>query len=386
MASLISTVTVLGALAAIAVILHDGFEVLLLPRRVSRDLRLSRIFYITAWKVWRATARRMRPGKRRNLLLSWFGPPSVILLFSLWATGLIVSFGVIHWAIGSPLNTPGMQRPGLFEYLYFSGVTFFTLGFGDLTPQEPAGRCLAVAETGIGFAFLAVVIGYLPVFYQAFSSRERTISLLDARAGSPPTAGSLLLRLAPGRNLDALDRFLQEWERFSAEVLESHLSFPLLSYYRSQHDNQSWLAALTAMLDASALTIAGLEGVDPYQAQLTFAMARHTVVDLCQVFHARPIGPEVDRMPADRLAGLLRELKEAGLDVREGPLARARLDELRGMYEPFVNALSVYFLLPLPPVRAEATAVDNWQTSAWMRRTGGIGQIARADPTDVHAD
>ena len=130
-------------------------------------------------------------------------------------------------------------------------MTFFTLGFGDLTPQGPTGRALAVAEAGIGFAFLAVVISYLPVFYQAFSKREVTISLLDARAGSPPTAGSLLLRLAPGRNFEALDRFLQEWERFAAEVLESHLSFPLLSYYRSQHDNQSWLAAMTTILDAS---------------------------------------------------------------------------------------------------------------------------------------
>ena len=381
-----STLIVLAGLGLIVVILHDGFEVMLLPRRVSRDLRITRIFYITAWKVWRGTARRMKPGKRRNVLLSWFGPSSVILLFILWANCLVLAFGLIHWAIGTPMNTPGAQRPGLFDYLYFSGVTFFTLGFGDLTPQGPAGRCLAVTEAGIGFAFLAVVISYLPVFYQAFSNRERTISLLDARAGSPPTAGSLLLRLAPGRNVGVLDRFLQEWEHFSAEVLESHLSFPLLSYYRSQHDNQSWLAAITAMLDTSALTIAGLKGVDPYQAQLTFAMARHTVVDLCQVLHARPIEPEADRLPPEGLTRLLRELAEAGFEVREGHPVEAKLAELRRMYEPFANALSIYLLLPLPPIRAEAAVVDNWQTSAWMRRTSGIGKLARAEPDDDHAD
>jgi hypothetical protein len=298
----------------------------------------------------------------------------------------MASFGAIHWALGSPMNTPGAERPGLFDYLYFSGVTFFTLGFGDLTPQGPAGRALAVAEAGIGFAFLAAVISYLPVFYQAFSTREITISLLDARAGSPPTAASLLLRLAPGRGLDVLDRFLQEWERFAAQVLESHLSFPLLGYYRSQHDNQSWLGAMTAILDTCALTIACLQGVDPYQAQLTFAIARHTVVDICQVFQAPPTGLADDRLPPDGLAALLGELAGAGLDVRQGPLVEAKFAELRRMYEPFARALSDYLLLDLPPIRTDAATVDNWQTSAWMRRTSGIGKLALAEAGDDHAD
>ena len=381
-----STLIALAGLALIAVVLHDGFEVMLLPRRVNRALRIARLYYITTWRLWRSAAGLVTPGKRRQVLLSWFGPSSVILLFALWAFILIVAFGAVHWAIGSPMNTPGAQAPGLPDYLYFSGVTFFTLGFGDISPQFPVGRALAVGEAGIGFAFLAVVISYLPVFYQAFSRREATISLLDARAGSPPSAGSLLLRLAPGRNFEALGRFLQEWERFAAEVLEGQLSFPLLSYYRSQHDNQSWLAAMTTILDASALTIAGLEGVDPYQAQLTFAMARHAVVDLAQIFHARPVEPEVDRLPPDRLAALLDDLERAGLDLRPRPIAEARLLELRGMYEPFVNALSIYFVLPLPPIRVEGPVVDNWQTSAWMRRTRGIGKLALADPGDDHVD
>ena len=262
----------------------------------------------------------------------------------------------------------------------------FTLGFGDLSPKGPLGRLLAVGEAGIGFAFLAVVISYLPVFYQAFSKREVTISLLDARAGSPPSAGSLLLRLARGRNLGALDRFLQEWERFAAEILEGQLSFPLLSYYRSQHDNQSWLAAMTTILDASALTIVAAEEVDPYQAQLTFAMARHAVVDLAQVFQARPAGPEVDRLDADQLVGLLDDLERAGFALRDRPTIEARLSRLRGLYEPFINALSIHLLLKLPPIRVEGPVVDNWQTSSWMRRARGIGKLARDESGDDHDD
>src|SRR5262249_55504278 len=138
-------------------------------------------------------------------------------------------------------------------YLYLSGVTFSTLGFGDVVAVSPLGRLLTVAEALLGFGFLACLIGYLPVFYQAFSRREVTISLLDARAGSPPSAASLLLRLAQAQNVPAVVPFLAEWERWAAELLESHLTYPVLSFYRSQHDNQSWLAALTAILDTCAL-------------------------------------------------------------------------------------------------------------------------------------
>ena len=149
-----------------------------------------------------------------------------------------------------------------------SGTTIFTLGYGDVVPLDPVGRFLAVAEAGMGFGFLAVVIGYLPVLYQAFSRRETIISLLDVRAGSPPSGGALLVCAAESHDIEAIRRLLQDLEQWSAEVLESHLSFPVLSYYRSQHDNQSWLAALTAVLDACAFIISSIKAVAPYQAQL----------------------------------------------------------------------------------------------------------------------
>src|SRR5207248_1750142 len=150
-------------------------------------------------------------------------------------------------------------------YVYFSGTTFFTLGYGDLVPTGAWGRALSVAEAGIGFGFLATIISYLPVLYQTFSRREITISLLDARAGSPPTAGEFLRRLADAKAVAGTGVLLADWERWAAELLESHLSYPVLSYYRSQHDNQSWVATLTMILDTSALVIAGVNGADDYQ-------------------------------------------------------------------------------------------------------------------------
>ena len=369
----------------IVLVLHDAFETMLLPRRISRQFRFARFFFRSSWMFWAAVARYIRTGKRRNGFLSQFGPLSFLVLLSLWALGLIFGFALLHWALNTPLHSPD-ESPGLSVYLYMSGVIFFTLGFGDVTAVYPLGRLLTVVESGLGFGFLAVVISYLPVLYQAFSHREVTIALLDARAGSPPTAGQLLIRFARYRNFDSFDPFLEEWERWAAEVLESHVSFPLLSFYRSQHDNQSWLAAMTVILDASALVIAGVKENDSYQAQLTFAMARHTVVDLAQVYHIPPLELAEDRMPLEVLKRLRADLRSAGADVRDGEAVDRTLVELRQMYEPFVNALSRYFLLALPPVIPESIPVDNWQTSAWMQRTSGIGNLVVVDSSDDHVD
>src|SRR6516225_8181454 len=278
--------------ALIVVIFIDAFEAMILPRRVRHGYRPVRYYYRSAWIVWRAAARLLPAGRHRNGFLSVFGPLSLFGLLALWAAGLITGFALLHWSVGTKLQADGHFG----TYLYFSGTTFFTLGYGDIVPTGTFGRAASVFEAGIGFGFLAVVIGYLPVLYQAFSRREITISLLDARAGSPPSAGELLRRLAHARNLGAVDPFLAEWERWAAELLESQLSFPVLSYYRSQHDNQSWLAAVSSILDTCSLFIVAVKGADPYQAQLTFAMARHATVDLALVFKTAPLSPDPDRL------------------------------------------------------------------------------------------
>src|SRR5712691_1810241 len=221
--------------------------------------------------------------------------------------------------------------PGFAADVYMSGTTFFTLGLGDVVPRTPLAKTLTVVEAGTGFAFLAAVIGYFPVIYQAFSRREMAISLLDARAGSPPTAGELLWRYRWDQHGDALGELLKEWERWAADVLESHLSYPALAYFRSQHYNQSWLGALTTMLDSSALVMVGLEGWCARQAALTFAMARHAVVDLAQVFNTPPEEP-AQRLSDAELSRLQARLAEAGLGLRDDVGAARQLAELRGMY------------------------------------------------------
>ena len=218
-----------------------------------------------------------------------------------WAVALMVGFAMTQWGLGSHLNVP-KGTSGFWADLYMSGTTLFTLGIGDVTPNGAFARALTVVEAGVGFGFLALVIGYLPVLYQGFSRREVNISLLDARAGSPPSAGELLLRHVD--DMAGLDALLRDWERWAAELMESHLSYPVLLYFRSQHEHQSWLGALTAILDASALVMVGINGGPSRQAQLTFAMARHAVVDLAQASGVAPRAPSPDRLPPDDLRSL----------------------------------------------------------------------------------
>ena len=367
MAVLVSLISVV----LILVVLADAFEAVVLPRRVTRRFRLTRFFYRSTWKPWSFLARRIGSKKRREAYLSFFGPLSLLMLLCVWALGLIAGFAMLHWALNSALHVSGGEV-GFPTYLYLSGTTFFTLGLGDVTPAAPIGRTLVVIESGLGFGFLALIIGYLPVIYQGFSRRELNISLLDVRAGSPPSAAKLLSRHSD--HMEELDRLLHDWERWSADLLESHLSYPVLCYYRSQHDNQSWLAALTTILDASAIVIACMDGVPTRQAELTFAMARHALVDLAQIFNTPPRAPIPDRLLPAELTRLQAALVDSGINLRGGAATDEKLSLLRQMYEPYVNSLADYLLMTIPHWIPPAKSLDNWQTSAWGRISSGTAE------------
>lgn len=366
---------VLGA-ALILIILGDAFETIILPRRVTRRFRLTRLFIRGAWKFWGSLLRGGR-SKRRDRYLSYFGPLAMIFLIVMWAVGLMVGFAALAWAMGSPL--------GFAMDLYMSGTTISTLGPGDVTPKTPGAHVLTVLEAGTGFAFLAIVVGYLPVLYQAFSRREVHIALLDARAGSPSTAAELLRRVGNARSFGSLDDFLLQWEHWAAELLESHISYPILSYFRSQHDNQSWLASLSTIMDTCAVVISGVDDLNPWQAQLTFAMSRHAAVDIAQILNTPPRPPSPERLCEADLARLLNTMEAAGLAPRRDEGFVHRLAELRRMYEPYVFSLAQYLRVTVPGWVRDADTVDNWRTSAWERRSTGLPRSIFDGGDDEHS-
>ncbi|HUX27311.1 MAG TPA: potassium channel family protein [Terracidiphilus sp.] len=360
------------------VVLLDAFQTIILPRRASGRFRLTRIFYIATWSPWAFLVRRVRNARKRETAFSYYGPLSLIFLLIVWAAAMAVGFGLIFYALGSPFKD-ATQRAGIYSDLYVSGTTIFTLGLGDVTPQGAWARVLIILESGTGLGFLAVVMGYFPVLYSAFSRREVSIALLDARAGSPPTAAELLRRHSYQGADQALSVLLMEWERWSAELLESHISYPQLCYFRSQHTSQSWLSALTAILDTSALLITGVRGQEARQAQLTFAMARHAMVDLAQILGLRPAHDAPDRMPPERYQKLYDLLCQSGVSVCRDDRCSARLSEMRALYEGYAEALSRYLSMPLPPWFADQPHKDNWLTVAKLRAQTETANLPTSD-------
>jgi hypothetical protein len=186
-------------IACISVALLDAFQTVVSPRRATGRFRITKIFYTITWWPWSHIAMRIRHPRKRETVLSFYGPLSLLLLIVVWASAILFGFGLLYFSLHSPLRDPMFTRSDLRSDVYLSGTTLFTLGIGDLTPLTPGARALIVLESGMGLGFLAMVISYFPVLYQAFSRREVSISLLDARAGSPPTAAELMKRHAfPG--------------------------------------------------------------------------------------------------------------------------------------------------------------------------------------------
>jgi hypothetical protein len=367
-----------AGVAIFLIVLWDAFEAIILPRRVTRKFRLTRLFYRSTWSAWKFMTGLVSSRKSREALLGFYGPLSLLVLVGVWAVGLVFGFGLMQYGAGSAVVMAGGE-PSFLTDIYLSGTTFFTLGLGDVIPRSGLARALVVTEAGFGFGFLAAVIGYLPFIYGSFSKREVDISLLDSRAGTPPTAGELLRRHSYPRGQDALRELLKDWEQWCAELMESHLSYPVLAYFRSQHDNQSWIASLTAVLDTSALVMVGIEGACEKQAELTFAIARHAVVDLSQVFGTAPAPLPFDRLPTEQLRHIRDVLAQHGLKVRDGEDADGRLQELRRMYEPYIHALAAHLNQTLPPWIPQKKGKDNWQTTAWAQ-TSGILEKEKESP------
>jgi hypothetical protein len=376
--------TIAGLVVILAVLL-DAFETVVLPRRVRRKFRITVWFYRYTWIPWRKVTSLIKsPGRRENFL-GYFGPLSLLFLLALWAGGLIFGFALLQYGAGEHLML-GNEPVTFGRVIYLSGSTFFTLGYGDITPTSAIARALAVLEAGMGFGFLGTVIGYLPTIYSSFSRREIEISLLDARAGSPPTAAEFLTRFG---NCPQLDEILRDWERWAAELLESHISYPPLSFFRSQHNNQSWLGALTMMLDASALVVAGIEGIRDEQAKVTFAVARHAMVDLAQLVTARydPLAP--DRFDAEQLARLEQALQDHDVHLREPTKPEETLEHLRSLYEPYAVAMARNLFVTLPPWIHPEKRKDNWEAGPWdraiqARSLAGLGRRERIRRMDDH--
>ena len=373
---------ILGLLCCAGVML-DAFQTIILPRRPTGRFRITRFFYRVTWRPWVWVAARLKEERARDQMYSVFGPISLLFLLVLWAVLLTVGFALLFFSMGTPFQDASATaaRHAAWSQMrtdgYVSGTTLTTLGPGDVVPRSHLARWLMVVESGTGLGFLALVLGYVPVLYAAFSRREVSVALLDARAGSPPTAAELLQRHGFDGGQEALIQLLVEWERWAAELLESHISYPILCYYRSQHDSQSWLSALTTVLDVCALLIAttlGPEGQGAArQAQLTFALGRHALIDLGHVFRLEPVERswiergDTGRLTPETYRRLCASAGEVRIHLCGDPSAAERLLALRMLYEPSAVALATYLEMSLPMWISDPKKNDQWRKISALR-------------------
>ncbi len=386
---------ILGLFCCLGVAL-DAFQTIILPRRPTGRFQITRLFIVGSWAPWSAIAGRARNSKVREQIYSIYGPLALLILLLIWAILLVFGFALFYFSMHSPFGDLLMgQSTGSVAHfgtdIYVSGTTLFTLGLGDVVPHTLFARGVIICESGVGLGFVALVISYVPVLYQAFSRREVSVALLDSRAGSPPNAAELFRRHAFKGSQEAITTLLAEWERWSAEILESHVSYPILCYYRSQHDTQSWLSALVSILDTCSLLISVVEGESSRQAQLTFVMARHALVDLGSVFHVQQRKswlrkPAIDRLPSKDFYHLCEALGDNQLQLCGDPAAARRLNTIRALYEPHALALSDYLRMPLPVWVAPPKLNDQWSVLTKLRTDAEASLKFRDDHNAVYPD
>jgi len=338
-------VAAVAGVILISLMLAEFFVTFMLPRRVRRDPRIARGLNRALWVPWRAFSRRLSASSA-DTALGFFGPLALVSQLLIWTVGLIIGFALLEWAA-----VGGGFGHGL---LFSSGLFLSAEGASGSTSVH----VIALFEAAIAIGVLFIVIGYLPAVYGSFSRREIAVSQLATRAGSPPAAGAILLRAADRERWLTLEHDLRDWEAWVAELMETHLSYPILGFYRSQHVNQNWLAALTAMVDVAAFVTAVESDGEVEAAELTFAIGQHALADLAHQYRVQP-GP-ADRLEDDAFDELYGLVEDAlGRPVGRDE-ARERLTALRQAYEPKAQGLSQLLALDLPawlPADAERKEV-----------------------------
>lgn len=338
---------ILAGALVVAWILWDVFQTVVVPRPTPTRIRLARFLTRGMWRLWRRRANRARTPMAREKMLGSFAPLLVLTLVGSWVVGFIVGYGLILYGLRAEV----LNEPDLGTAIYQAGITVLTIGYGDVTARGALSRMTELVAAGTGLATVALGITYLFSLYGSFQRREELVTTLDARAGAPPSGVSMLETFARLDLWNDLPRFLAEWEIWCAQVLDSHVAYPVLIFFRSSHDNESWVSALGAVLDAATLIVTSVERgprdepVPTGQAILTVKGGGHLVEDLSHFLGFRADGAVmVERAEFDTAR---QRLKRAGLTLQpDADAAWAKFAEVRSGYATALNQMAAYLMTP----------------------------------------
>jgi hypothetical protein len=333
-----------GGLLLVVIILYDVFLTVVVPRRAPRTgqrLRVSGYLISGLWSVWRWTGLRQSSSERREAILGSFGALAVMLLLAAWIAALVVGYGLLLDALRDQVRP---QPEDLGAALYFAGTALLTLGFGDFVGMSGLARTITLVAAATGLGMFALVITFLFTLYGSFQRREVAVVVLEAGAGAPPSGVTLLETYAVAGILGDLSQVFRDWQAWAAEVLDSHLAYPILAYFRSSHDNDSWISSLGAVMDAATLVLTTIEDGPKAWAKLSRAVGGHCIEDLALYFGLDG-EPELGLERAE-FEEARRRLARAGFRLQDADQSWANFSRLRLEYAGRINALARYWATP----------------------------------------
>jgi hypothetical protein len=337
----IAAVEAVAGTLLLLVTFYDMFQSVVLPRPAVHKVQLARLVVAPMWRVWRWAGARGSRIDRSEARLAAFGPVSLLTLFLIWALALVSAYGLIVDALRDQFKPP---LENLAEAIYVSATTLVPLAYGDVVPEQGPARFLLIIESATGVALAALAITLLFELYGSFRTREEAVVALDAVAGAPPSAVQLLETTAePGMD-DELEETFDEWRHWAAMVLESHLAYPLLIYFRSSHDNEAWINSLAAVMDAAALIVSSTDNRAKGAARLMLTVGDHLVEDLAWVFRLHV--EAVPIMERHEYRAALERMRKAGYEVTDGDASWDKFVHLRSKYASALNQMAQWLLAP----------------------------------------
>jgi hypothetical protein len=334
---------VVGA-AIVVLTLNDVFQSAIVPRAVGRHYRLSFYVWRWAWSLWPELAWKLygSDDDRREYLLAAFAPGMLIGLLVMWGALLIAGYGTIFWGLRGGLH-PAIHSLG--SAAYFAGTSLTTVGFGDIVGRSTGTRLLSIVAGATGLGLFSVITAYLFALFGAFQARETFVVMLGARTGTPPSGVDLLSVAGYSATTHDLDALLLDGQRWTAQIMESHLAYPVLAYFRSSHDYQSWVGTLGTLLDAATLLITTVDGVRNGQARLFYNLGRHATHDLTKHLDVRTGGtsPGLERGEFDNACD---RLTRAGFLLHDRDASWERFAAMRATYAPQIDGLAQFFQIP----------------------------------------
>ncbi len=324
----------------VATVLFDIFASVIVPRPVRSTFQVSALLRRYTWRLWRYLCIGVQPPQRREVLFGVFAPMVMVLLLCEWVFGLIIGFGLVFWGLQNGLHPVPSD---LGTAVYYAGTSLLTIGYGDIVATSGAARFFSIAAGASGLATVAIVLTFLFSLFNSFQRRETFVVTLDAR-GSAPASGLALLETHASLDLvHDLPRLFTQAQTWCAEVLDTHLAYPVLCYFRSSHVDVSWIAALGALLDAATLAISSTEDIPKGEASLTHSVGSHLTNDLAKYFGLLA-APEV-LVERTEFQEARARLTAAGYRLNDEEQAWQTFCRLRSEYAGSLNNMARYWAI-----------------------------------------